>query len=415
MGALRRFYRNRVVYDLTDYVEADFDENVLICMPRFAWLQARNLMRGYGLRLNAYAAVYSDVGYEEPDAALFDKIDASISEFLSEGDMCQDLTTALNAIVVAIEGLQNCDSTCGGAGSFGAGTEDEAASSFVDTGLNWPDGFDDREEYETYKCATANAIISQILADAEYLKTVSIVGLTASALAFALFTPIPLDDLLILVGALIALGVEGLLVGAATENVDAIEASPEDYVCALYNASDAGDAAETLQERFDADVSAIAATLAGWWIKNVSMNALFEKSATYEQVSGTMSLDCADCFCPSWGTKWTVIDRDLTSALLESQAGPSDDFLYAAVHTKDADAPEGGGGPWGPYCGEVPSYTVVDNAGEAPDFYATFDDAGDPIIPAWTAWAGSYAGNARSIFFKRPGGTGRFRMQYDFD
>ena len=69
----------RVVYDLTNTNPSEFTDKVLICVPTFAWRVARRFLANYGLRAVNYATSFDDGGYETPDDAQFDDIDASIS------------------------------------------------------------------------------------------------------------------------------------------------------------------------------------------------------------------------------------------------------------------------------------------------------------------------------------------------
>lgn len=297
------FNKSRVIYDLSLIDPADFTDNVIICMSRFSWQVARTMLRGYGLRPTNYAVSYSEAGYETPSEAVFDLIDATISEFLGEDDMSCDLEDALLLIASAIDSLEgaivstgSCDTTCGEGGSFGAGTTGKPSSEFEDDGQNtFPPGFNNRGEYEAYKCDVANAIIASIQADATWLLTANIVTLTATAMVAAFLTPIPFDDILVLVGVAVALVAQGLLAGAAQEIINYITANAETLVCILFDAADASEAETNLENNFSAGLGITASTIVGSMINSDNMNPLFEKDTLFENNGATMSVDCVNC------------------------------------------------------------------------------------------------------------------------
>lgn len=289
MPDLISFYRSRVIYDLAEYEEDDFTDRVLLCVPRFSWLQARNLMRGYGLRLNAYAMEYTSLGYFPPDAQLFDQIDESISDFLGEDDMCQELTEALNNLAAAFT------AGCCGTGSYGAGEEEPAPTTSVDDGEDPPPGFDTYAEYRTYKCAVANRIIEGIRQDIVWLGAGTLVTLTASGLVAALLTPIPGDEILLLVGFVVSLLLQGVLASTAAGVEEEVDDNRQSLVCLLYDAENATEAKSAVTS-FMASVltSTEAALFAAVW-SFASVNALFVKDVLFSSSPLGDEVSCSLC------------------------------------------------------------------------------------------------------------------------
>lgn len=397
MTEFHEYFNPRSVYDLTGYDPNDFDEYVLLCVPRFAWFVARGLMADYGTRPINYSVQNTEAGYFSPDSVLFDQIDEAVSQFLGADDMCQSLETAVQNVADQLAAMNatmiasaQCDSSCNGQGSNGAGTTDPPPSGYVDDGASPPPPFATVEEYRTYKCGAANLFVDQIQSDLTAIQTASILTLAASTLAITLITPIPFDDIIALSAITIAYLGQGLLGTYAGNIVAAINAAEVDYVCDIYNAETAQEAYDNLQLRIsnESGLNAAEKYLASFFVTIEAMNRLFDYSTVTAQQTQPGGVDCADCECPIFGTQWTVIERTDTYLIVESQPGATESFAYASMRTKDADAVTGGGGPFGPYCGIVEPYTVTLVSGTVTD-YGTRDDAGTVGVPAWTAWNGA--------------------------
>lgn len=290
------FNETRVIFDLQSTVEADYTDQVLLCMPKVVWQIARSLIRGYGLRPINYAVAYGMAGYEMPDEATFDKLDDAISQFLGEDDMCTNLSDGLADIVSAIDALTATQASCCEGGSFGAGPTGGPLDTFLDDGsTTYPAGFNNRAEYEVAKCIAANAIIGSFRADMLWVQAGNIASFVGTILVAALFTPIPFDDILALAGFLVAALLQGILFDAAQEIIDYIDANAEMLVCILYS-SDTAQAAETqLEDTFTANLGVVADGLVQYWINADSLNSLFQKSNQVQSSGTTMNIDCDDC------------------------------------------------------------------------------------------------------------------------
>lgn len=326
----QEFEKTRVIFDLVDMPTGWYTEDVIICLPRFAWMLARTLTKGYGLRYANYAAEYATGGYYEPTPETYDKIDGSIAKFLEADDMTCNLEQALLAIASAITAAAACETTCGGTGSYGAGTIAPPASSFVDDySTTYPAGFDDRAEYDVAKCSAANAIIAGIREDCVWLKTADLVTLTATFLVATFLTPIPLDDILVFVGFLVSIFLQALLVATAQAVIDLIDAEPEALVCLLVDSATASDALANLTAFFDDELTSIAATMANYFVTTEAINSLFSKSTTMQESGRTMSVDCAvDCGCQ----EWTLGTCGVLDSQTESQVVYSSTFCHEGIN-----------------------------------------------------------------------------------
>jgi len=298
----KRFYRTRVLYDMSHDTEIDYDKRVILCVPEFAWKVARSLLIGYAFRETTYLASHGTEGYYTPNEAEFDKIDANLSKFIVEDDMCEAITSALEAIKEAIEGVgqvmeetSGCGNPCTEGGSFGAGSSGAPPSPFADTGDNFPEGFSDRAEYDAYKCGVANALIKAMVEDMTWLSSASLVSLVASTLVVALLTPIPFDDVLVLVGIVVSIFLQGILTDASVEVKDYLEGNAEQLVCVLFSSETVLEATDGIGGRFADDLSLTAALLAGSFVNYNAYNALFEKQVVWEHNALTMGVDCSLC------------------------------------------------------------------------------------------------------------------------
>jgi len=98
MPDYRKYYSNREIIKLDLVQNEDYTDNVILCVPKFAYDVARSMLAHYGKFRTSYAASYGDQFYELPDDNLFDTIEASIDLFLGSRDMSCDIVEALECI-----------------------------------------------------------------------------------------------------------------------------------------------------------------------------------------------------------------------------------------------------------------------------------------------------------------------------
>ncbi len=287
---MANYVSTRIVTDLRDGLPEE--QSVVLCMDTFIWALCRDLVYGYGGRDTTFATAYTDAGYSTPDVATMDDIDARIGDFLKEDDLTCDLSELIQQLT---------DSGCGCSGekgSWGAGSTEPPASTFEDTGSNFPPGFADRDEYDTYKCETANRIMAGMQRDMDFLAGGTILTLSLTAFFASLFTPIPFDDVATLFGVGVALATQGVLIGAATAVSTLIDDEKEAIVCALFEGTDASDVKGNLNDIWDANLTTTEALLASSMTFFTSVNGLFSKDVLQEESTLTMDVDCANCGGP---------------------------------------------------------------------------------------------------------------------
>ncbi|MCI0561597.1 MAG: hypothetical protein MN733_24170, partial [Nitrososphaera sp.] len=198
-------------------------------------------------RVNFYTSL-STAGYVTPTDEEFDLLEDLIDGFLGDTNVnCNDFLNALQNIATSIQISGGAGCCTPGSGGFnGSGSSAQPPSSFDDTGTNFPDGFDDRQEWLDHRCGYIVYLLAGISGDLDRAEVVSVVGMTISsllaALGFALLTPIPFDDLIVLGLAIIsALGTVGLFSSAISQAQAVVES--EELKCALFIADNAAEAA----------------------------------------------------------------------------------------------------------------------------------------------------------------------------
>lgn len=135
-------------------------------------------------------------------------------------------------------------------GSSTSGLFASPTSDFVDSGSDYPDGYGSREEYSSDKCNLAQFVLNSWHDDFDKLKTINVAGQAASALAgllvLTLATPIPFDDILLLISPILGLAAAGIatFVTAVEELQDRLDAID---ICDLYSASTVTQAVENVE------------------------------------------------------------------------------------------------------------------------------------------------------------------------
>ena len=103
MPDYKKYYSNREIIKLDLVGPTDYTDNVILCVPKFAYDVARSMLAHYGKFRTSYAASYGDQFYELPDDNSFDTIEASIDLFLGSRDMSCDIVAALECICDAFQ------------------------------------------------------------------------------------------------------------------------------------------------------------------------------------------------------------------------------------------------------------------------------------------------------------------------
>ncbi len=286
-----KYVRTRSIVSLVGIDENDFVECVNICLPKFCWAVARTFLYDYGQRQTSFAVSYDVSTYETPDSTLFDKIDASIAEGLGACEVtCSEIVQALDGISASLSASGGCG--CQG-GSAGAGDTEAPEEPFVDDGsTTFPPLYTDRDEYIDNKCGLARKVIDSMLTDLAWLKTVNLSTIAVIFFVGALITPIPGDELLVLVGFVLSIFIQGLLASTVQAIIDEINSKLEDLVCVVFDADTSANAQVAFLSELG--LSGIQGALVDNLIANDSFNPLFQYGPLE---SGFEPCNCDDCGC----------------------------------------------------------------------------------------------------------------------
>jgi len=261
-----------------------------------------------------------------------------LNECLWEGEQMgcfEDLVAAVNQIALSLQ----ASGSCGCQGSGGAGTFEAPASTFIDDGENFPAGYADREEYEAAKCDLSRYILDRLSQDMERLGTVNVAGQSAATLSqiilfTVLLTPIPFDDLLIIVSIVLELfAIAASAVATAANELSDFFANLD--ICLLYGADDAEGAKQAILDAIDAfggfTYAALTKSLASNLISFDGLNLLFDPAPPLENLPAG---DCSSCACPGITM---VTGVRLTQNSFQSAFSGNGDFVHLNTQAFDAD------------------------------------------------------------------------------
>lgn len=168
-------------------------------------------------------------------------------------------------------------------------------------GADFPEGFEDLEQWQVHKCSVANVIIDGVLSSLSGLATlnllnVNVLGVLALA-AISGFLVFPPAAIPIMVGALLVLVTSQFALISAR---DYIAENREDFVCMLYEATAVNQVIGLLADALDTLVAVIGvSTPIGVAVKLILMtlfnsdavNQLFDENADYQYPDA----DCSGC------------------------------------------------------------------------------------------------------------------------
>lgn len=336
--ATAKYYGPRQIIKLDLVEPGEYTENVIICIPKFAWRVARAYLSRQAGWKSSYAVEFGVGSYTLPSDEQMDIVLSSIAEALSRDDMSCDLEQAIDnlsgnlvsalstnndAIVSALADLvaKNC---CASGGSRGTGWDEAEPIDYTDDGTNYPDDFDGRTEFVAWKCNVAGLIIDQFLFDLRWFQQTDILEITAEILVVALLTPIPGSRIAGLLAAVALLVSEGLLDTILEVIISELEDDRDNLVCMLYNAINNADAISELEAWADAKLTGFQSTIFGFFISDDVINWLFTK---VNLILGEE--DCSGCAEPAY-SDWTVITGTLDSGSL---SGDSEGFALESVYS----------------------------------------------------------------------------------
>lgn len=275
---------------LVDYnnVIAGLNDYGLFCIPVGLMSVIRILLAERGLWRTTYVIERIDGGYYIPTSEEFLPIDEKISEFLGGGDMTCDIVSALNDIREAID---RQSASCGGGGAGGTGATGSPPVDFEDTGENYPNGFSGRPQFDAFKCNMAEFIMRNIEVDLQTMVNLQVSEISIAGLIASLVTPIPLDDVAMMVVTLLTVVGEAYIDAVLTELEEAIEDFRDDIRCLLYNAISAEDAKNSIAGFISDNVGDAAFAVFGLFVGYDNLNRLFVKSS----VPADFAVDCSGC------------------------------------------------------------------------------------------------------------------------
>ena len=340
-----QFVATRVLVDALNVIALS-ENSSIICVDNGTLNALRIFLEGYGKReVNFYRSLAVG-GYETPSQAEWDSIQDLFDEFLGGGRLnCNDFLSALQDISVAIAnaGGAGCCNP-GASGLNGAGSSPQSPNSFEDTGENFPNTFEDRESWLDYRCGYIEYLLANISGDLDRASVVAVVGMTLSslltALGFALLTPIPFDELIILSLAIIsALGTVGLFASAIAAAKDVV--ASDALKCALFNAISATEAGEAAATEMLDQTESLAEPLRGitrdilnGFLTMDVVNSMFvDTGSNYPEGSCDTCDTCQSGFSITLGSGPSIPDFDEAPFVSQAQAG----FQYLQVTSFDID------------------------------------------------------------------------------
>lgn len=308
MTEFRRFPKTdaRQIIDYNRFLSLT-GEKVFICLDRGVMEVARYFLNSRAGWPTSYAVSYQDIGYTIPTEEQMEPIRQAIAEANLDMSNCEELNTTLQEILGALQGISagivnsaGCG-PCGG-GSRGAGSTEEPYNPYDQdaTPTTPPPGFSDMEEFESHKCNAAYDLITNLKNDLQGITAIDYVTSGYNEIIIAvvavLLTPIPYDDIALLVGLLIYAGISYSFLSEISSD---IFDDSDNLACILYSSPDAA----TAQTEFRVGVQAL--IQANGWAENVeqfvtsaidhmtpsdSFNKLFEPGPTITQDG-----DCSAC------------------------------------------------------------------------------------------------------------------------
>jgi hypothetical protein len=256
---------------------------------------------------------------------------------LSQVNCLQDIVEAINGIAVQL-GASSSSSGCGCA--YGSDTNitdlSDVDSEDVPTGEEFPPGFSDRPEYDSYRCKAATKIFDDYLATLRNWGGLSglVGGLTVAVmigLSLLTIPPLGLTILLAALGTIFATDVAlfvnlTLIANNLDENRDSI-------ICDIYNSETTEEAVSVLRDAatlvvVELELTGLEATflaVTNNLISNEAMSVLIVKD---EAINALPEADCSDC-----NPSEVLMVIDVTICVAEIIAG---DFTEGVETTVDS-------------------------------------------------------------------------------
>lgn len=248
-----------------DYKQYDFEyspENVHILSTDTVYL-AYALVSQYALYRNRHVVDTDEsVWYGLTDDE-WNKVRTTVERAQEELKVAvattSDIANAIRYLGDQLAAAECCDN---GSGTSG---QQEVPDSDTDVGGGFPPEFPDQSTYDQYKCDVANYILDKMQDDIVSLQTINWTGIGLAILGAALLTPVPGDEIAVIIAVLDA----WILGGSTAQQLlsfveDIITNDRENYICDLVNSANVVDAKSAFLDRAFDNALTEAGTVGQW-------------------------------------------------------------------------------------------------------------------------------------------------------
>jgi len=307
MAEPNRIDKQTMVMDIRQLVPLDEAKSYWLCLNENTWLLVQMLHSFYGSWRNRYSQNVDVVTPIQPDDEQWNLV----MDIFDRGEMELTQVTCLDDLVNAIEGITaqiSLSQSSGGCGCVASGDTDirdidDTLPQDVPTGEEFPPGFEDRSEFDTYRCKAATKIFDDYIGTLRNWAGLSgtVGGLTIAVIVGLSLLLVPPAGLIIILAALgTLLGINANLFANLLLIADAMDDNREETICDIYDAGTTAEAATALADAAGSEVEALdlgvleATYLAitSNLISNQAMEVLTTKSA---EVDDLPEADCGEC------------------------------------------------------------------------------------------------------------------------
>ena len=270
---IRKYARTRQIMDYDNIVDK-LGQGRIVCIDEGVLSIVQYLLGSRGLWRSSYAVDRFNDVYTIPSIEEFKPIDNAISEFLEEADnmaTCSELAELIASLSASLSGGLGgcCDNGSGGQ------SPDEPFSTFEDDGDNFPDGFEDRDDYNQYKCNAAQWFINRWQQDIGWLQTGGLAGGLAAGILGA-YLLVPGINVIALAGLLILTVSLGVFAGELDAIQTWLDEENDILRCLLYSSVSASEASEALLSYLaGSSLTDQQQYIASYWVTNAAINEVF--------------------------------------------------------------------------------------------------------------------------------------------
>lgn len=309
MDTLHKDFASTRVLSRADNFLVDNDTYYIMCINKAVLNLCCVFLSQPGKWRTTFYTDISETGYTMPTDEQWDTIQDYIDEFLGECAVnCDELVTAINNLSSGLQFAISNTGNCGCSGSGGAGIYEDDASTFVDDGGNFPDGYSDRSDYLASKCRLANLVIQRMRNDLVNLRQINAASYTSATLGVLLtgllLVPIPFAQIIGLVGLLLDL--VAISISAFVDALDELITWLDGLdICLLYSAVSAEEARNNVLSDLDSQTftnDALTKGVGSYFLSFNSINLLFDAYPEGINID-ELPLDspCDGCDAPACG------------------------------------------------------------------------------------------------------------------